>query len=259
MPHSRDKRIVFVQFWLVVLGLVLLLGGRAWLAGSWEEVETLQRVLEDRAQRLSGLSGELRHQADLGRSLLEQINFLQDMPQLLPEQARFLKTQNILREEVEALRRKVGKRLAGSLHILVDTKASRMYLKKGLRVLREAECSVGKGGVLADRRSGRRWDFSTPKGVFRVTWKAPDPVWIKPDWAFLEAGQAVPPPDDPSRVVQGELGIYVLDIGNGYLIHGTRDEASLGRPVSHGCVRLGAEDLASVYKAVPVGARVYVY
>lgn len=259
MPHSRDKRIVFVQFWLAVLGLVLLLLGEAGLTRSWDDVETLQRVLEDRAHRLSGLSGELRHQADLGRGLLEQINFLQDLPQLLPEQARFLKTQNILREEVEALRRKVGKRLAGSLHILVDTKASRMYLKKGLRVLREAECSVGKGGVLADRRSGRRWDFSTPKGVFRVTWKAPDPVWIKPDWAFLEAGQVVPPPDDPSRVVQGELGIYVLDIGNGYLIHGTRDEASLGRPVSHGCVRLGAEDLASVYKAVPVGARVYVY
>ncbi|MBI4051862.1 MAG: L,D-transpeptidase, partial [Elusimicrobia bacterium] len=181
------------------------------------------------------------------------------LPNLLPEQAKFIKTQNILQEEVETLRKKVGKRLAGQKYILVDTKASKLYLKEGLRLLQEAACSVGRGGLLIDKKTDRRWEFGTPKGVFSILRKAEDPLWIKPDWAFLENKQPVPPPDDPSRLVQGELGQYLLDIGNGYLIHGTKDEASLGRPVSHGCIRLGKEDLNFAYRNIPVGTKVYIY
>ena len=79
------------------------------------------------------------------------------------------------------------------------------------------------------------------------------------DWAYVENKEPVPPPSDPSRKVEGELGKYALDIGDGYLIHGTRNEADLGRPVSHGCIRLGAEPLEKLYNAVQVGTTVYIY
>jgi L,D-transpeptidase YbiS len=75
----------------------------------------------------------------------------------------------------------------------------------------------------------------------------------------VENKEPVPPPLDPSRKVEGELGKYALNIGDGYLIHGTKNEESLGRAVSHGCIRLGAEALEKLYKAAPVGTRVYIY
>jgi len=89
--------------------------------------------------------------------------------------------------------------------------------------------------------------------------KIEKPLWTKPDWAFVETGEKVPPPEDPSRHVEGELGAYVLNLGDGYLIHGTRNEAVLGHSVSHGCVRLGAQDLKRLYETTPKGVRVYIY
>ena len=49
---------------------------------------------------------------------------------------------------------KVGGRLRGSLHIVVDAKANKIYLKKGLKLLWQADCSVGRGGTLVDNSDG---------------------------------------------------------------------------------------------------------
>ena len=66
----------------------------------------------------------------------------------------------------------------------------------------------------------------------------------------------VPPPGSLNRRIEGELGAYALDLGDGYLIHGTPDEATVGEASTHGCLRMRAADLAWVYASVPVGARV---
>jgi len=55
------------------------------------------------------------------------------------------------------------------------------------------------------------------------------------------------------------LGDYGLYMGDGYIIHGTLFKSLLGRRVTHGCVRLGDEDLEFVYKNAPLGTRVYLY
>ncbi len=60
------------------------------------------------------------------------------------------------------------------------------------KVLHEALCSTGSGGLLKDPDGERQWVFETPRGNFRVIRKAEDPVWTKPDWAFVEEGKAVP-------------------------------------------------------------------
>ena len=85
-----------------------------------------------------------------------------------------------------------------------------------------------------------------------------DPVWNKPDWAFIEEGQPIPR-DAAERVDTYSLGDYALYLGDGYLIHGTLYQRLLGRSVTHGCVRLGDEDLEAVWKAAGVGTRVYIF
>ena len=69
----------------------------------------------------------------------------------------------------------------------------------------------------------------------------------------------VPPLGTQNRAIDGELGDYQLDMGNGYLLHGTSRTASIGRATTHGCVRLFDDDLEWLYTFVPVGTKVYIY
>jgi lipoprotein-anchoring transpeptidase ErfK/SrfK len=69
----------------------------------------------------------------------------------------------------------------------------------------------------------------------------------------------IPPFLTENRRVPGELGRYALDLGDGYLIHGTADPASIGQAVTHGCIRLGADDIEWLYRNVPRGTPVIIY
>lgn len=162
------------------------------------------------------------------------------------------------RREIGRLESRIAAQAPAGVHLVIDTLGNRLTLKKGDRVLREAVCSTGTGGVLEDPATGRRWVFDTPRGVHEVLAKKKDPVWNKPDWAFVEEG--LPIPKDPrERLDDYSLGDYALSLGDGYLIHGTLYQRLLGRGVTHGCIRLGDADLEAVYRATPVGARVFIY
>ncbi|MEX2283606.1 MAG: L,D-transpeptidase [Gemmatimonadota bacterium] len=69
----------------------------------------------------------------------------------------------------------------------------------------------------------------------------------------------IPPLTSAQRKIPDVLGTHKLEIGNGYLIHGTNQETSVGEAVSHGCVRMYNEDVARLYAAVPVGTSVYIF
>lgn len=180
-----------------------------------------------------------------------------DLREAAPPEAGPLPTAK-QRRDLDRLERRIAGQAPAGVYIVVDTLANRLYLKKGDRVLREAVCSTGTGGVLEDPATGRRWVFDTPRGAHQVQAKKKDPVWNKPDWAFVEEG--LPIPKDPrERVDDYSLGDYALYLGDGYLIHGTLYQRLLGRGVTHGCVRLGDADLEAVYKTAPVGTWVYIY
>lgn len=142
--------------------------------------------------------------------------------------------------------------------ILIDSFANQFRVVDGDAVLREGPCSTGSGAVLRDPNTGRLWVFDTPTGEHRVREKVADPVWVKPDWAFIEEGQK-PPPGRTARLDDVSLGAYGLYLGDGYIIHGTLFQTLLGKSATHGCIRLGDEDLEFVYRRLPVGARVLVY
>jgi L,D-transpeptidase ErfK/SrfK len=143
-------------------------------------------------------------------------------------------------------------------YIVIDQTHNRLRLMRGDETVLEAPCSAGSGLVLKEGSGGRVWVFDTPRGRFEVLSKLEKPVWRKPDWAFVEEGEPIPKnPGD--RLEYGSLGEYALYFGNGYMIHGTLYERLLGRPVSHGCVRLGKEPLREVFRQAPVGTPVYIY
>jgi L,D-transpeptidase YbiS len=163
-----------------------------------------------------------------------------------------------LAAERERLQAALRRRVPRGPWIVIDQTHNRLRLMRGDETLLEAPCSAGSGMVLKEGAAGRVWVFDTPRGRFEVLSKAENPVWKKPDWAFVEEGQPIPK-DPGDRMEYGSLGEYALYFGNGYMIHGTLYERLLGRPVSHGCIRLGREPLRVVYRAAPLGTPVYIY
>jgi lipoprotein-anchoring transpeptidase ErfK/SrfK len=69
----------------------------------------------------------------------------------------------------------------------------------------------------------------------------------------------IPPAGTKHRTVSGELGHYRLKLGDGYQIHGTPFQKSIGTSATHGCVRMTDEDIEWMYNNVPVGTKVYLY
>lgn len=141
--------------------------------------------------------------------------------------------------------------------VTVDLTTNKLYLFQDAQLVDHATVATGSEKIL---KKGRRiWLFHTPRGQMKVLRKVVDPIWTKPDWAFIEDGDPVPPPDSPKRKVKGHLGKYALDLGDGIMIHGTDDPKSFGRRVSHGCIRVPEETLENVYQSVKVGTPVFIF
>ena len=142
-------------------------------------------------------------------------------------------------------------------YIVVDTGTNKLYLMDGDRIVRAASCSTGSGSRLVDIAGKRVWVFNTPRGEFPVLRKIVKPVWTKPDWAFIEEGEPIPT-RFADRLDPTALGKYALALPDGYLIHGSLYKRTIGMSVTHGCIRLGDEDLEAVYMAAQVGTKVYI-
>lgn len=69
----------------------------------------------------------------------------------------------------------------------------------------------------------------------------------------------VPPVNSKNRKVQGMLGKFKLDMGSGFLLHGTPFQNSIGTAATHGCLRLRDADIEWLHDYVPVGTKVYIY
>lgn len=69
----------------------------------------------------------------------------------------------------------------------------------------------------------------------------------------------MPPIGTANRRIAGELGPYKLELGDGYMLHGTPHQDSIGQAATHGCIRLSDEAITYLYRNVPVGTSVYIY
>lgn len=159
---------------------------------------------------------------------------------------------------LEGIERKLKKLQLRSPYLVVNSTANEFYLYNGNELLAHDKCSTGSY-VLLKNGDLQQWMFKTPKGEYRILGKTVNPVWKKPDWAFVEEGLPVPTMNHPSRFEYGVLGEYSLSLGDGYLIHGTLYQRFIGLPVTHGCIRLNKDNLALVYKKLNVGSKVYLF
>jgi L,D-transpeptidase YbiS len=143
-------------------------------------------------------------------------------------------------------------------YVVVDQTQNRLYVMHDDKIVRTAVCSAGSGMILMGSGGKKKWVFDTPRGVFKVHNRIQNPIWKKPDWAFAEEGKTIPK-NPADRFESGTLGKYALYLEDGYMIHGTLYTRLLGRSVTHGCIRLGAEDLQAVWDAAPIGTSVYIF
>ncbi len=137
--------------------------------------------------------------------------------------------------------------------VVVNLPEHRLYYfppgkQNGKRVVITYPVSIGKLGR------------NTPLGETRVIAKIEHPSWYPPPSIRKEHAAAgdplpavVPPgPDNP-------LGDYKIRLGFGngtYEIHGTNNPTAVGLAITHGCIRMYPEDVASLFPQLPVGTKV---
>lgn len=160
--------------------------------------------------------------------------------------------------EALELDKQLKKLLPRGAYVVIDRTNNWLWVRKGDEILLEAVISAGSGQVLDDPAGNRTWTFDTPTGAQKIRGLLRSPVWRRPDWAFIEEGLPVPK-SDSERFEYGVLGEYALDLGDGYLIHGTLYERLLGRSVTHGCIRVGRDDLRTLVSLVSIGTPVYIF
>ncbi len=164
----------------------------------------------------------------------------------------------LLQEENQGILRMLEELDDDELYLVVDTENNRLSLRRGDKVLLTAVVGTGSRQFVKEE-TGRNWLFESPTGSLTVLGKERNPVWIRPDWSYVEENMPVPAPNDPDRIVRGVLGKYALILGNGYKIHGTKYTELLGTHFTHGCISVGDSDLETLYKSVKIGTRVYIY
>jgi len=150
------------------------------------------------------------------------------------------------------------KKSALSIHISVARQ--RLTLKRGRAVERIFPISTSKFGL-----GTREGSFQTPTGRFRIAEKigADAPIGT----AFRARVPFQPTPSDLTSadlVMTRILWLDGLEPGNAntydrYIyIHGTNHEDQIGRPASHGCVRMKNADVAELFRRVAVGTPVII-
>lgn len=142
-------------------------------------------------------------------------------------------------------------------YLVISLDENRLYVMEEERVLWSSVVGTGTGTRLEG--AGQKWDFSTPRGMFRIQRKEKNPRWYVPDWAYIERKEPIPDPDDPKRWEEGMLGTTAFFLGEGIAVHGTNFPELLGQNVSHGCIRMSNEAARQLYYEVEVGTPVFIY
>ncbi len=126
--------------------------------------------------------------------------------------------------------------------IVIVTHQRQLYYVLGQRRAIRYPVGVGKEGMA--------W-----QGQATVAEKHVRPAWRKPP--SINGGRYGP--IIPGGSPRNPMGAAVLGLSRGnYAIHGTNNPASVGRFVSHGCIRMHNSDVVDLYARAPIGTPVIV-
>lgn len=70
-------------------------------------------------------------------------------------------------------------------YVVVSIADHRLWYKRGDQILFTTQVATGSGKVLA-KGGGNKWKFETPRGRLVVESKETEPVWVPPDWHYVE-------------------------------------------------------------------------
>ncbi|MGH8094467.1 MAG: L,D-transpeptidase family protein [Chthoniobacterales bacterium] len=142
--------------------------------------------------------------------------------------------------------------------IRISVRDQRLDLLLGGAVLASYPVSTSRFGLGSEEGSRK-----TPLGKFKIGEKIGDGLPIGTVFRGripLRPEDATPPTDDLilSRILWLEgLEEHNANTRDRYIyIHGTNHEEEIGRPASHGCIRMRNTDLVALFDRVPPGAEV---
>lgn len=150
--------------------------------------------------------------------------------------------------------------------LYVSVRSQRLYLVSGGEMQAEYVISTARNGLGARMDSHR-----TPEGLHRVVRKfgAGVPAYGVFEQRRFTGTLAMPGTAGYDLITSRILWLDGLEPGvneggtvdsmqRGIYIHGTADEASLGMPSSHGCIRMRNQDVIALFGRVPLGALVVI-
>jgi lipoprotein-anchoring transpeptidase ErfK/SrfK len=150
--------------------------------------------------------------------------------------------------------------------IIISIKEQRLYLVKELKVVHECPVSTSKFGT-----GNKEGSNKTPTGLHRIVSKIGGNA--KPGEIFKarrRTGQIARARDSKadlitSRILRLEGLEKGVNRGRGIdtyerhiYIHGTPHEHLIGKPASHGCIRMKNRDIIALFKLVPRGTFVLI-
>ncbi len=160
-----------------------------------------------------------------------------------PHNVALLPKESINLEKVQVVADKKEQSVKELYEIVVDKSAQRLY------VIDRSSGKVVKSFIVSTGRRG----FETPTRDWKVTEITPNPWWYPPKSKWARGKKPVPPgPNNPLGVLKIRLS------GSTILIHGVPKSKYkyLGRPASHGCIRMRNEDILVLKNYVELGSRV---
>jgi lipoprotein-anchoring transpeptidase ErfK/SrfK len=127
-------------------------------------------------------------------------------------------------------------------HLWLELRLSQRRLRvwRDNRVIRVYPVAVGKPG----------WE--TPQGDFVVATKVQNPVWQS-----FSSNQVIPAGHPRNPLGRHWIGFW-SDGVDAIGFHGTPYPETIGKAVSHGCVRMYPQDIAELFDLVQVGTPVRV-
>ena len=162
----------------------------------------------------------------------------------------------------KSLSRELDARLAAAeqeessdFYLVLDTKAKRMSLRVGDRIVREAPLSVGPARTIRTA-SGENVSEPPLSGAFTVRQKLERPSWKPPASAWTAAGRPAP---SPLPEIPGGLGRYVVVLAEDVVLHSPPPPESPLRGPRPGSFEAPESDLAAIWKRVGKDTRVYVF
>jgi len=110
-----------------------------------------------------------------------------------------------LQSEVASTEKQIQDSHDSDFVITVSTAENRVYARRNGQLVFEAVCSTGKNTTLTE--GGHTMVFRTPIGKFRIKSKEENPMWVPPDWHYVEQAR-----ENGMGVVRLERGQCVADV-----------------------------------------------